>query len=383
MKFSCLIKRCAALAALALLCAGCGAKETGAVPAASSASQGAGISSAPAAQGSASPAQDSTSSAQGASSAIQDFPAVSTPDLPASSAPGAEGAPDAAEPSFSFADLADRYFYFSSGAGGWHTEFSVDSDGSFSGFYQDSDMGDTGPDYPNGTVYFSAFSGCFTEPQQVNDTTYVFQLSSLKYENPMGQEVKDGVRYLYTDAYGLTDAKDLYLYLPGSKIETLPEQYRSWVGYYHLEAVQGETLPFYGLYNEAAQTGFSSYPTVTAAERAQRILAEAEATAAALEQRLQNDASLTQGDMNLLAQNLYTIWDDTLNDIWGILKETLDGETMRSLTSEQLQWIVEKEAAAKAASAENQGGSLAPLLSATEAAQLTKERVYALSAYLS
>ena len=46
-----------------------------------------------------------------------------------------------------FADLAEYQFEFCSGAGGWATDFTIDSDGHFSGEYHDSDMGVTGDGY--------------------------------------------------------------------------------------------------------------------------------------------------------------------------------------------------------------------------------------------
>jgi len=65
---------------------------------------------------------------------------------------------------FSFEEVADREFYFSSGAGGWYTVLHIHGDGSFDGHYQDMDMGDSGSEYPEGTLYSSDFSGRFTEP---------------------------------------------------------------------------------------------------------------------------------------------------------------------------------------------------------------------------
>ena len=50
-----------------------------------------------------------------------------------------------------------------SGASAWSTELYLQSDGSFSGYYHDSDMGATGDAYPNGTLYESSFSGSFSE----------------------------------------------------------------------------------------------------------------------------------------------------------------------------------------------------------------------------
>ena len=48
---------------------------------------------------------------------------------------------------------------FSSGAGAWGTGLTLAADGSFSGEYHDSDMGDSGDDYPDGTVYLCNFPG--------------------------------------------------------------------------------------------------------------------------------------------------------------------------------------------------------------------------------
>ena len=42
-----------------------------------------------------------------------------------------------------------------------------------------------------------------------------------------------------------------------------------------------------------------------------------------LEDKLYGDDSLTQLDMNLLAADIYTVWDNALNDIWNRLKQTL------------------------------------------------------------
>ena len=70
------------------------------------------------------------------------------------------------EEGFSFADVADREFFFSSGAGGWCTVLYIDEDGSFEGNFRDSDMGSTGEGYPNGTLYYCDFKGRFTEPQK-------------------------------------------------------------------------------------------------------------------------------------------------------------------------------------------------------------------------
>ena len=47
---------------------------------------------------------------------------------------------------------------FASGAGGWSTELTLNPDGSFNGNYHDSEMGDTGEDYPNGSMYIASIT---------------------------------------------------------------------------------------------------------------------------------------------------------------------------------------------------------------------------------
>lgn len=160
----------------------------------------------------------------------------------------------------SFADFHYLTFDFSSGAGAWATELSIRADGTFAGEYHDDDMGDTGDDHPYGTAYHCAFNGQFSQPVKVNDYTYSMQILSISYADEPGTEaIRDGVLYYYTTPYGLDDAKDILIYLPGAPLAELPEGYRSWVGYYYLENTTDTELPFYGLYNEAAAEGFSSY----------------------------------------------------------------------------------------------------------------------------
>ena len=99
-------------------------------------------------------------------------------------------------------EIDGQLFYFSSGVGGWATELKVYADGTFEGHYYDSDMGDTGDDYPNGTQYDCRFKGKFSTPEQVS---------------------------------------------------SLPEGYVSWANM----ALNGaDKLPFYGIYNEDEDAGF-------------------------------------------------------------------------------------------------------------------------------
>ena len=157
-----------------------------------------------------------------------------------------------------FASLADQ-FSFSSGAGGWSTELMINDDGSFTGAYHDSDMGDIGDDYPGGTIYISSFSGRFGDVEKVNDTTYSMHLKEIRLENEVGDEwIEDDVRYVASEPYGLDNADEIMVYLEGTPTADLPEEFLSWIA---MPRAWGEdipeVLPCQGLYNVAGQEGFS------------------------------------------------------------------------------------------------------------------------------
>lgn len=275
----------------------------------------------------------------------------------------------------SFADFANLQFDFSSGAGAWRTILTIHADGSFSGEYIDSDMGDTGDDYPNGTMYQCNFSGQFTQPVKVNDYTYSMQISELNYVEEAGkEEIKDGVLYVYSDVYGLDNAEDILIYLPGAPLAELPEEFRMWVGYYDLTNIPDTELPFYALNNEKQQYGFSSYNIV---DNLKDNLALIEDRAASLETSLETE-TLTQSEYNENTEALYWLWDSALNQIWEVLKQVLDTETMASLTAEELEWIAAKEQAVDEAGAEYEGGTMQPMIMNRKAAEITKTRVYEL-----
>lgn len=310
---------------------------------------------------------------------------------PKDTAPEAENPPadrlsaDTGETALSFEDLTGRVFYFSSGAGAWCTELFINSDGTFHGNYHDTDMGDSGEGYPNGTLYNCAFTGTFHNLVKANEFTYKMELSSLDFKEKQGkEEIIDGVRYIYSSAYGLDDGKEFYIYLPGTKLSDLPQDYLTWVGYYYeMEDNKDTTLPFYGLYNVNTKQGFSSYEDEFAdeslSERIAREISYAEDIAADLEAGLQRET--TQSGMNETSKELFQTWDDTLNLIWNLLKNELDERTMETLRTEERDWIASKEAAVKAAGQGCEGGSIQPMVEWQKAAELTKERVYELAGY--
>ena len=93
------------------------------------------------------------------------------------------------------------------------------------------------------------------------------------------------------------------------------------------------------------------------------------------------EEAVTQPEMNETAEEMYQLWDDTLNVVWGLLETNLNEADMEVLRKEEREWIASKDAEVQAAGQENGGGSLRPLLEAMKAAELTKTRVYELAEY--
>ena len=167
-----------------------------------------------------------------------------------------------------FSQFADWTFHFTSGAGAWETYLNIAGDGSFKGEYYDADMGDTGEGYEEGgTMYICKFEGKFEEPDKVEDHSCELKIKDMTYdEKEEREEIKDGVRYVYSMAAGINDAKSLILYLPGAETDKLSEEAMSWLTPTHFSCyLQDEfyqaipdRLPFYVLYNKEQESAFFS-----------------------------------------------------------------------------------------------------------------------------
>ena len=88
--------------------------------------------------------------------------------------------------------------------------------------------------------------------------------------------------------------------------------------------------------------------------------------------------AVTQEEMNAKSKELYVLWDDALNYLWGELKTVLPEDEFGELLDAQRTWSAEKESAVEAVGKEVEGGSIYPLVVNSEAARITEERVYEL-----
>ena len=157
-----------------------------------------------------------------------------------------------------FSQLNGKIFEFSSGAGAWGTELTMGENGAFTGNYHDSEMGETGEGYPDGTVYGCMFHGLLTDPQPVDEYTWTVRVSVALDEGQVPEAIEDGIRYVTSPPYGLEKAEKVTVFLPGTPVEHLPEAFIPWS---HLLETDPEAkeLPCYAVWSEADEAGFISY----------------------------------------------------------------------------------------------------------------------------
>ncbi len=147
-------------------------------------------------------------------------------------------------------------FTFSSGAGGWRTWLTLYADGTFEGQYSDSEMGDIGDGYPNGSYYIADFTGKFVNIQKVDEFSYSMELDEVTLGREPGTEwIEDEIRYVAAEAYGLDGGKEFVFYTPETPVAGLSEMFLGWWPGRFMEPA-AETLSCYGIYNKAEETGF-------------------------------------------------------------------------------------------------------------------------------
>ena len=160
---------------------------------------------------------------------------------------------------FSFDEIADMDWSFSSGAGGWSTDMQIAADGTFSGSFHDSEMGEIGDDYPNGSLYTCSFTGQLSVVEQVDEYSWKLKVDSLAVQDePNVETIEDGIRYVTADPYGISEGDEMTLYMPGTPVDMLTEDMQMWA---HLiwEDPKPTELEDWFLYSPANDSGFVGY----------------------------------------------------------------------------------------------------------------------------
>lgn len=277
-----------------------------------------------------------------------------------------------------FADLSKRRFEFCSGAGGWSEEFIIEKDGSFRGNFHDSDMGDTGEGYDEGTFYCCSYSGHFTDITKINNYTYEMKLADITYNQTVDtSEISENTRYIYTDSYCLGGTDTFTVYLPGTPLSELSQEVRNWLSL----VMESETeLTMIAIVDKTNEYGIYSVERPEPLEEAMMTFNSYKESYDYYGELLKE--AVTTVEMVECTGNMYEVSDKCLNEIWSIIRYNVEEEEFEKILTEQRAWIAEKEAKAQESSAEYEGGSFAAVDYNDILATLTIERCEELIEYL-
>ena len=140
-------------------------------------------------------------------------------------------------PAASFTSVLPLDFMFSSGAGAWQTNLTLNADLTFTGEHLDADAG---------KHYVCSFSGRFEALAPISKYACALTLAELNTEKAEGEEwMEDGIQYIAVGPYGMEDSSDFILYLPGTPTSLFSEEF----AFYYPEDAVPETLPCCALYN--------------------------------------------------------------------------------------------------------------------------------------
>ena len=147
-------------------------------------------------------------------------------------------------------------FTFASGAGAWATILKLERDGSFTGFYHDSDMGSSTEEYPKGTMYLCEFSGKFGNIRRISDYSYSMTLEEISTEHEYREEwIENNIRHIASNPYGIHGGEEFILYMPGTPVAELSEQFKSWSPFLRGDDAP-DTMSDYGIWNVNTGHGF-------------------------------------------------------------------------------------------------------------------------------
>ena len=286
--------------------------------------------------------------------------------------------PDEQENDLTFADLAKYDYSFLSGAGGWSEEFQIEKDGFFHGMFHDSEMGSTGEGYPNGTMYYSIYTGHFGNLIKVDEYSYEMQLLDISYKYETGtEEIIDEIKYIYSDSYCLGGNTGFKVYVPGTPLSNLSESVVSW-----LRMANGDenTLTMYAIVDEKNEYGIFSSERVSALEEADMCYFSYQNSWNVYGDYLA-DAQTTQ-EMKTYLDKRYELADECMNYLWRIVKYNVSEEKFEQLLQDQREWLAKRDENATLASAEFEGGTFAAVAYAESLATDTIERCSFLLTFL-
>ena len=138
-----------------------------------------------------------------------------------------------------FNDIAGSYG-FASGSGGWTTTLQVNRDGTFSGYYSDTDLGDVSDEHPNGIRTESTFQGVFSKAKANDDGTYTLQCDAdkLNIEGDIGDSrIEDGTLVTISEPYGIAPCTTFTVYPQGYDSSRIDEDVLSWSTAWYFDGI--------------------------------------------------------------------------------------------------------------------------------------------------
>lgn len=154
-------------------------------------------------------------------------------------------------------DFLPRTFTYSDATGEWSSVISVNPDGSFSGSFISNAEKEATDEYPGGTVYYSDFSGRFTQIKKANDFSYSMYLESVSTQQEKDQvTIESGIRYISSSPLGISAKTEYILYTPDTPINALPELFLFWCPFITDE---NSNLYCYAIRNTHSDEGFYAY----------------------------------------------------------------------------------------------------------------------------
>ena len=97
-----------------------------------------------------------------------------------------------------------------------------------------------------------------------------------------------------------------------------------------------------------------------------------------LNTKLKDKLEGTTLEMREATSEIYTAWDEVLNEIYSQIISTLSNQEKDKLILEENNWIKERDKKADNAAKEVEGGTMEPLVRTSSLANSTKERCYEL-----
>ena len=216
----------------------------------------------------------------------------------------------------------------------------------------------------------------FNKPFGVSIELYPIILS-YKEPDDTDEEIRDNVRYIYTDSYCLGETDTFTIYLPGTPWDELSEGVCRWLS---LNELSGDELNMIAIVDETNEYGIYSYDRLSPLEDAQTTFNSYKDSYGYYGNML-SEASTTP-EMVEYTGRMYEMSDECLNYIWNLIRYNVDEEKYNEILTEQRVWIAEKEAKAEADREEFGGGTFAPVIYNDTLATLTMERCEELIEYL-